>query len=192
MKLSAKGFTLIELLIVIAVLGILAVAVLSAINPIEQINRSRDTGSRSDAEQLISAVDRFYASRGYYPWQTVTSAGGVTPTSPSLPLTTVNDSWVVSGSSVKVLDVLSSSGTEELKKSFVTRIHAAANPLFVYHNSGASDSFYVCFKPLSGAFKTEANTRCVDTTGKGLPEDIETSVKGTLCGSTENPYSCLP
>src|SRR3989304_3138472 len=64
------GFTMIELLIVIAILGILAIAVLAAINPIEQINRGRDTGSRSDAEQLISAIDRFYAFNGYYPWQT--------------------------------------------------------------------------------------------------------------------------
>ncbi|PJA42861.1 prepilin-type cleavage/methylation domain-containing protein, partial [Candidatus Woesebacteria bacterium CG_4_9_14_3_um_filter_39_10] len=68
MRQTAKGFTLIELLIVIAVLGILAVAVLSAINPIEQINRSRDTGSRSDAEQLLGGVDRYYATNGYYPW----------------------------------------------------------------------------------------------------------------------------
>ena len=70
-----KGFTLIELLIVIAVLGILAVAVLAAINPIEQINRSRDTGSRSDAEQLLGAVDRFYASRGFYPWRSSPTVG---------------------------------------------------------------------------------------------------------------------
>src|SRR3990167_838952 len=69
-----RGFTLIELLIVIAVLGILAVAVLAAINPIEQINRSRDTGSRSDAEQLISAIDRYYATNGYYPWMTGASS----------------------------------------------------------------------------------------------------------------------
>jgi prepilin-type N-terminal cleavage/methylation domain-containing protein len=48
------GFTMIELLIVIAVLGILAVAVLAQLTS-EQINRGRDTGSRSDAEQLISA-----------------------------------------------------------------------------------------------------------------------------------------
>ena len=67
---SAAGFTMIELLIVISILGILAVAVLSAINPVEQINRGRDTGSRSDAEQLLSAMDRFNAFQGYYPWVT--------------------------------------------------------------------------------------------------------------------------
>lgn len=69
-KLHAQlGFTMIELLIVITILGILAVAVLSAINPIEQINRGRDTGRQSDAEQLLSAIDRYNAFQGYYPWQ---------------------------------------------------------------------------------------------------------------------------
>lgn len=67
---KSKGFTLIELLIVIAILGILAVAVLSAINPVEQINRGRDTGTQSDAEQLLSAISRFNASQGFFPWQT--------------------------------------------------------------------------------------------------------------------------
>ena len=61
------GFTMIELLVVIAVLGILAAAVLSAINPIEQINKGRDTGHRSDAEQLLSAVDRYFALHELYP-----------------------------------------------------------------------------------------------------------------------------
>ncbi len=67
---SQLGFTMIELLIVITILGILAVAVLSAINPIEQINRGRDTGSQSDTEQLLSAIDRYNAFQGFYPWQT--------------------------------------------------------------------------------------------------------------------------
>ncbi|MCX6797274.1 MAG: prepilin-type N-terminal cleavage/methylation domain-containing protein [Candidatus Doudnabacteria bacterium] len=64
-----RGFTMIELLIVIAVLGVLAVAVLATINPIEQINRGRDTGSRGDTEQLLSAIDRYNANKCLWPWQ---------------------------------------------------------------------------------------------------------------------------
>ena len=57
-----KGFTLIELLVVITLIGILAVAVLSALNPIEQINKARDAGKRADSSQLLEALDRYFAS----------------------------------------------------------------------------------------------------------------------------------
>lgn len=63
-----KGFTLIELLIVITIIGILAVAVLSSINPIEQIRRSQDTGLRSDSAELLSAFERYYTAFFEYPW----------------------------------------------------------------------------------------------------------------------------
>lgn len=68
-----KGFTLIELLVVITLIGILAVAVLSAINPIEQINKARDAGKRADASQLISALDRYFASNLKFPWNNYAS-----------------------------------------------------------------------------------------------------------------------
>lgn len=49
-----KGFTLIELLIVIAVIGVLAAAVLIALNPLEQFKRSRDAGLK----EAISTIGR--------------------------------------------------------------------------------------------------------------------------------------
>ena len=48
---SRRGFTLIELLIVMAILGVLAVVVLVAINPIQQLARTRDTGRKSGVTQ---------------------------------------------------------------------------------------------------------------------------------------------
>ncbi len=66
--LKNKGFTLIELLVVITLIGILAVAVLSAINPIEQINKGRDAGRRADSSQLANAIDRYFAANEIYPW----------------------------------------------------------------------------------------------------------------------------
>lgn len=68
-----KGFTLIELLVVISLIGVLAVAVLSAINPIEQLNKGRDAGRRADSAQIINAIDRYYASNEEFPWNSSTA-----------------------------------------------------------------------------------------------------------------------
>lgn len=55
-----KGFTLIELLIVMAILGVLAVVVLLAINPAEQLARTRDTGRVSAVTQIGHAIQAYY------------------------------------------------------------------------------------------------------------------------------------
>lgn len=62
-----SGFTLIELLIVIAILGVLAVVVLVAINPVQQLARTRDAGRISTVQQLGRAVEAYYTSQGTYP-----------------------------------------------------------------------------------------------------------------------------
>lgn len=185
------GFTMIELLIVIAVLGILAVAVLAAINPIEQINRGRDTGSRSDAEQLISAIDRFYASQGYYPWQTgATDLTGVE-------LLTTDAQAVEDSAGEAMLNKLSEGGTAEIKTSYVTRIsNATYNTLKVYNRGTQGDSTYVCFTPKSGAFAEEAKTRCGGAGvnfGQDLPEDLA-DIASTVCVADDSALNlvCLP
>ena len=116
------GFTLVELLIVIGLLGAIALIVIAAINPIEQINRGRDTGSRSDAEQLLSAFDRYYTSQEKYPWQATADAEDAVGIDQM-----VDGTWVQAGDAdTAVLDQLSggvgATGTEELKKSFTTQL----------------------------------------------------------------------
>ena len=59
-----KGFTLIELLIVIAILGILAVAILVAINPGQRIAAARNSRVRSDLANLGSAANIFNTDTG--------------------------------------------------------------------------------------------------------------------------------
>jgi len=185
-KNAAKGFTLIELLIVIAVLGILAVAVLAAINPIEQINRSKDTGSRSDAEQLIGAIDRFYASKGYYPW--VTSAS----------ITAFSQGWdqVDSGwtdGTTSVLGKLAASGTEELKASFVSKVtNPEYNQMRVYNEGAQGSSTYVCFLPKSNNFESDAGDRCSGTGDSAVPSDYPDEACPTTCSSLKTCWSCLP
>lgn len=78
--LKNKGFTLIELLIVIAILGVLAIVVLIAINPVQQLARTRDAGRKSGVTQVGHAVEAFYTSRSAYPnstnWASIMTAAG--------------------------------------------------------------------------------------------------------------------
>lgn len=198
------GFTMIELLIVIAILGILAVAVLSAINPIEQINRGRDTGSRSDAEQLLSAIDRYNAFQGYYPWQIGASEASAIPIAWTQ-MVTGEEAAVTDSNGCFVKDKLAAGdgasciGADELKVTFFDRIHDTGyNHLFIYNRGSQGDSTYICFRPVSRAFKTEAVTRCGDAAGGGLPEDLRT-IGSTVCADHDDPnvanadiFICVP
>jgi prepilin-type N-terminal cleavage/methylation domain-containing protein len=84
-----KGFTLIELLIVMAILGVLAVVVLVAINPVQQLARTRDAGRKSGVAQIGRALEAYYTSHsGSYLTQsdtflTALSASGEISTPPS-------------------------------------------------------------------------------------------------------------
>lgn len=62
--LTKRGFTLIELLIVMAILGVLAVVVLVAINPVQQLARTRDAGRKSGVGQIGRSLEAYYTSRG--------------------------------------------------------------------------------------------------------------------------------
>ncbi|MBU0979091.1 MAG: prepilin-type N-terminal cleavage/methylation domain-containing protein [Patescibacteria group bacterium] len=195
---QSVGFTMIELLIVIAILGILAVAVLSAINPIEQINRGRDTGTRSDAEQLLGALDRFNAFKGHFAWQLAeTPPGGLDWTLVSK-LTFLQTE---EGATCPVLYRLSNNpgglcdvGTDEVKGSFIDRIDLMGENkgLYIYKNGGTSaSSTYVCFLPQSDAFKSEAQTRC-GAAGAGLPTDLSDQVAVICNDGADEYYICLP
>lgn len=188
------GFTMIELLIVIAILGILAVAVLSAINPIEQINRGRDTGSKSDAEQLLSAVDRYQAFQGYYPWQSApdTLTRALDPiTEMTAPGDVVDDSAAACPISEKLSMATTAgcTGSDELKVTFFDRILGATyNNLWIYNQgTNLGDSTYVCFVPQSAAFQTEARNRCT----AGLPADIGAAAEAIICAANTEMV-CLP
>lgn len=211
MSIKKLGFTMIELLIVIAVLGILAVAVLASINPIEQINRGRDTGSRSDSEQLISAIDRYYAAKGYYPWMTngastntTTDASGTVSTGNLLLLDSA--SVTVGGDAIDILTSMSSGGAAELKSSFTARLvdPNASNFLSIYNSGVSGESTYVCFVPKSNSFREEAWNRCSNDSHTDLDASLPVDYPTEACPNTSacataatsdtavGCYICLP
>ncbi len=153
-KPQLSGFTMIELLVVIAVIGVLAVAVLSSINPLEQINKGRDTGKRSDAAQILNAIDRYYASQQEYPFDVSQIADQGLSSNP------INTTYK------SILDALVD--TKEIKKGFRTRLTKETKPenyLYLYVDANGKDSsatdgdvegVYICFYPSSNSFRKEA------------------------------------
>ncbi len=142
MKNLKSGFTLIELLIVIAILGILALGLMAALDPIEQLKRARDTATRSAIEEFYNAALRYYSSKEILPWGT------------SNPNATLLSS--VTGTYIQSLVALG-----ELKDKFKTE----SNLKKIYLTDPTGDDPRVCFAPESKSVRGEPNTYFNQTGG---------------------------
>ncbi len=192
-----KGFTLVELLIVIGLLGAIALIVISAINPIEQSNKARDARFKADASQMISAIERFYASNSKFPWE---ACSGCTATAEdAVDFITASDTSIgLCGSSgCATGGILVTSN--ELKTEFLTRdwVKAATGDkqILIGKDQGSSSSVYACFVPLAKSTKdtaiADASVRTNSFTGDGIPS------AGSCTTSTEKWFDnscfvCIP
>ena len=151
-----KGFTLIELLVVLGILGILAAALLATINPIEQLNRARDTSLKNLSAQFVQATVRYYSVNSALPWSS-TAAGGDNCYTGGTTLSSVS----LSNLSGCVTTLISDG---ELKESFINSndqdsvLVTNPNP----QTGGVSDVI-VCFMPESEAQQEDPNTRYSQT-----------------------------
>lgn len=147
-----KGFTLIELLVVLGILGILAAALLAAINPVEQLKKAQDTSLKTVAAEFVSANVRYYSTHNALPWFSVANGGANCYTGGA------TLSSVTMSSLTTCLTTLISEG--ELKQSFLSTnnlnkaIVSNPNP----QTSGAQDTI-VCFQPQSNSQQLDANTK---------------------------------
>lgn len=64
---NRKGFTLVEVLIAVTILATLVGGVLLTLNPIQQINKSRDAQRQADLAQIRIASDAYYNDTNCYP-----------------------------------------------------------------------------------------------------------------------------
>lgn len=159
-----KGFTLIELLIVIALLGALAVGLLAAVDPFEQLKKGRDTSTRNTAAEFFNANVRFYANRGAF-------AGTLT--------------GIVTGAALNNLtaEISSLAVAGELKSDFAT-LAGTGNLARIFVTTPTTESIVVCFNPESKAFRNDQNTK-YDQTG--------TLAVGTSCpnATSTSCYVCF-
>lgn len=133
------GFTLIELLIVIALLGALAVGLLAALDPFEQLKKGTDTGVRNTVSEIQGSFIRYYAIKNEMPWGVASE----------------NYSWTASeGTFTNYIN--SVIGTGELKADF---FKLAGNQLSTINVIATADSMTVCFQPKSKSFRSDFNTK---------------------------------
>lgn len=156
---NEKGFTLVELLIVIGLLGAIALITISAINPIEQANRARDTRFKADGGQLLSAIDRYFAARSEFPWVTASLAAD---NDASYGFISAGDQGIGLCAADCNTDGLLIQN-DELKPEFRGRDFIknhtgvdSSRKLFIGKATGSSESVYACYIPLAKATRDKA------------------------------------
>lgn len=165
-----KGFTLIELLIVIALLGALAVGLIGALDPFEQLKKGTDTGRRDLVSQVQTAIIRYYSTKNLMPWT------GSDPNKTDLataPMAGAITAMVTAGE-------LSSNFTT-VQAGNLTKIWVTGTGL----DPTAAPTAIVCYKPDSKSFQVDPNTK--------FNQDGSTATAGTCLsgGGTTACYWCI-
>lgn len=143
--LPRAGFTLIELLIVIALLGALAIGLIGALDPLDQLKKGSDTAVRDLVNQSQTAVIRYYAIKNRFPW--CDAAGNCTdPTQAKM-----NDAAM----DASITEMINAG---ELKSDFKT-IHSDRLDDVILTGNSTTNDVIACYKPGSKAFQAEPNTK---------------------------------
>jgi len=145
-KMPAKlGFTLIELLIVIALLGALAVGMLAAIDPLEQIKKGNDTSTRNTVSEIYQAMIRYYAIKTKFPWTVLDES-----------VTAVDPIAMNSSDALSYISEVITTG--ELKQDFI-QLAGTTRLAGIIMSAPDENSLTVCFKPAAKSFQNDSNTK---------------------------------
>jgi prepilin-type N-terminal cleavage/methylation domain-containing protein len=170
-KLSTRGFTLVELLIVIALLGALAIGLIGALDPFEQLKKGQDTGTRNTVSEVQSAIIRFYALKGIMPWCTADPC----PAADVASMQSGSSGLLLNDNAMSaVLDRIVQTG--ELKSNFTT---LQSKEMGKVHVTGTDSQAIVCYQPVSKSFRADANTK-FDATG-GTPAGTCDTTDANAC-----------
>ncbi len=161
----SKGFSIIETIIVIAIFAILSVAVISILDPLEQINRGKDTSLIQTSETLTNAITRFSISQSRLPWTNEIQA--VTLNSPE-------------GESIVTNIIV----LGELKTSFPKSHNKNFQEIYLTAETNQS-SVMLCFQPHSKAYKNHQHTSFFQD-GSFNPECFNNRADCYFCFGVQN------
>lgn len=181
MKFVNKGFTLIELLIVIALLGALAVGLLAALDPFEQLKKGTDTGIRNTVSEIHGAAIRFYAIKNYMPW-----------CNPAAPTTCTDVSTAMTATALNATDytpITAIVNAGELKTEFINLAGTQLDRIYVSGVSEPSPEIVVCFMPTSKSFQVDPNTKFKKNGDEG--SEGTGTCKSQLTTGADNCYWCI-
>jgi prepilin-type N-terminal cleavage/methylation domain-containing protein len=162
-----KGFTLVELIIVITIISILAVGLLVGLDPVEQINKARDTKLINAARELATALDRNYAeTAGSFINPTGAATACQTVGTPATGQVACNNT--TGGAPVTAFfNMLETAG--QIKISMRTSLGTDAQKLWItYGGTGENMTKSVCFNPTSKSFSANDNTQFTQTGGPAV------------------------
>jgi len=175
-----KGFTLVELLIVIALLGALAIGLIGALDPFEQLKKGTDTGTRDLVNQVQTAVLRYNATTNKMPWAAWDTD--------DIAATVLSDA-----SFDDAIQALMDSG--EMKTNF-NDIYANAKSkvylTYLHPSTAQSLTVRVCYMPDSKSFQVDPNTKYAED--GTLFDSTGTATGDAACksaGGTANCYWCV-
>lgn len=175
-----RGFTLVELLIVIALLGALAIGLIGALDPFEQLKKGTDTGTRNTVSEFHSAVIRYFALKGKMPWCENDACTGAS----FLPDKVALDAVPPLQDMAAVVQKIADSG--ELKSDFASIQSTQLGKVFV---TGTASTVTVCYDPTSKSFSSDANTK-YQVDGSAAGDGV-----GSTCTTASDPavacYWCV-
>lgn len=173
---SKRGFTLIELLIVIALLGALAVGLIGAIDPFEQLKKGTDTATRDLVSQVQTAIIRYYSVKNNMPYT-------ADPTSTDLKTAPIGPEGFGAIQAMVNAGELRADFNDiqagKLDKVWVTGTGAIA---------GEDPAASVCYMPTSKSFKNDPNTKY---TKAGVVVTVAPLCIGQTGGTATDCYWCI-
>ncbi len=153
-----KGFTLIELLIVIALLGALAVGLLAALDPFEQLKKGTDAGVRNTAIEFQGAYVRFYSIKNFGPG-CKDSAGADAPCDGTNTAIDTGVDGVADPLSTLPNTIKQIADAGELKKDFISLAGSGQLAKIFSNYVSSTQSISVCFTPSSKSLQRDPNTK---------------------------------